>query len=1786
MSRERRLAAVWFADIVGFSGLAATDERAAMGLVERFQTVTRAIVERRSGRLVKFTGDGALAEFSSTAAALEAALELAREFDAREVQPGAPGAAARLRIGVHLGDIVSAPDGDIYGDGINFASRLQAEAEPGQVVVSEDVWRQLRPRRKFRFIALGERSLRGLAEPRRIFAATAASEDARSGVSPGELRSAGALDRSADRVQQPDPSLTAERWERMGKLFEHVLAMPLESRGPHLGRVCAGDPDLRREVEALLAAHAQPGLLDRPAEELVAPLIPEQAEPTIQRGRTVSHYEILEKLGGGGMGVVYKARDLRLERVVALKFLPPHLSTDEEAKERFLIEAQAAAALDHPNICTIHEIGETRDGQLFIAMPCYQGETLKQRIGQGPLPVEEALSITTQVARGLARAHERGITHRDIKPANLMLTAEGNVKIVDFGIAKLTDVSITRPGTTPGTVAYMSPEQARGEPVDGQTDLWSLGVVLYEMLTGQRPFRGAHDQVVLHAVLHSKPPPVTAIRPELPPALERVVGRALARGKADRYSTAHDLIADLERVRATEKERRPAQLVSVPAATAATGARVERSGDSVETRTGVLPQGERRQATVVISSLPGYGALVESLAPDELERVIGRIREEAVEVAARHDGTLNHFTEDEIVLLFGIPTTCEDHCLRAIHAALELHQRVRRVSGELEQRTGQAVRLHTGIDAGGVIAQPSDGSDRQYRIAGPAAWIAARLGAHAAADEVWITPECQRLVGAYFETEERASVALREREEPLVPRRVVGESGLQTRLQAAEQVGLTAFTGREPELVTLQRSLAQTAGGEGQFVTIVGEAGMGKSRLLYEFSRTLEGDGFSLLRGRCQSYGGSMAYLPFVEALRDALSLGAGNPSAARASEPISRIREIGPELEEFIPLYLHLLSIPSDDFPVPKHLQGDPFRLAMQEALAALLTLTARRRPTVLLLEDWHWVDDASHAVLKQLAEMVPGYPMLIAVTCRPGYITDWGNPGQYTQLQLRPLEEAFSAVLLQSILRADRFPEELSARLHERTGGNPFFLEEICHTLREEGTLAVAGGQVTLAGSVDTLELPNSVQDVIRTRVDRLDLHARETLRLGSVVGREFTRTILERTLPDGGALPQALETLKAAGLIQQIRVVPEAAFRFKHVLTQEVAYASLLEHQRRELHGRVGEALEQLVGERVEEHADRLAHHFSRAGEWRKAVEYGMRAAERANGLAQFAEALEILERAQNCLLKLAEDPERQDPLVEILLRQERLCETLGLRGRQQQTIDELIGLLEPAGDREKLAEIYVRQGDLYTLLREFAAAEEALQKSLDIRREVGDRVGERNTLRSLGLLRWHEGRNPEALEPIEQALAIDREREDLEAIVGDLSNLGIVLKGMGEYERARSCLEEALELVDDIPAEQFEDSQESGLPLKLSYILNNLAHIHRELGDPERGLGYLQRAKQQAFEKRLPILLSYHDTAIAHIYLQEGRIEESREHYLEAVELTRKAGFVPGLAQSLRFLGELLFGLERYQEALPHLQEAAALFPQLGDAETGAQMFGKIALVHERQGNDPDALEAWGRVRTLRSHADDEPGVLEALEGVARVTRRHVADPSEAIGYYGKALELAEKIGDRAAEGRLRNSMGIVEWSRGAYEAAAAHYERALEIFREIGNEADAGLMLNSLGVTLKALGRGKEAQARLEEALALHRRSENPRLEGHALAALGDLWQEAGEPDRAVDCYQRSLAIRRETSDRAGEGWMLLALARVHASGASPEARPLVAEAAGIAAECGDAELAEACKRLQ
>jgi len=266
-------------------------------------------------------------------------------------------------------------------------------------------------------------------------------------------------------------------------------------------------------------------------------------------GRTISHYKILSKLGEGGMGVVYKAEDLKLGRFVALKFLAASIG-DEKTRQRFIHEAKAASSLEHPNICSIHEIDETPEGQMFIVMPCYEGESLAAKIERGPLKLDEALEIAIQTASGLSKAHEKGMVHRDIKPGNIFTTGEGFVKIVDFGLAKLaTQTKLTKTGTTVGTVMYMSPEQARGAEIDHRSDIWSLGVVLYEMVTGRVPFRGEHEPAVVYSIMNEEPEPVTGVRTGVPMELERIVGKCLAKKPGERYQHADEVAVDLKKLK-------------------------------------------------------------------------------------------------------------------------------------------------------------------------------------------------------------------------------------------------------------------------------------------------------------------------------------------------------------------------------------------------------------------------------------------------------------------------------------------------------------------------------------------------------------------------------------------------------------------------------------------------------------------------------------------------------------------------------------------------------------------------------------------------------------------------------------------------------------------------------------------------------------------------------------------------------------------------------------------------------------------------------------------------------------------------------------------------------------------------------------------------------------------------------------------------------------------------------------------------------------------------------------
>lgn len=447
--------------------------------------------------------------------------------------------------------------------------------------------------------------------------------------------------------------------EEVEHLYARALELPADERDAFVREACGGRRELGDEILSLLA-HADAGeqFFDDLAGAMRAALPALDADvapldPMI--GRIVGRFRVTALLGRGGMGAVYRARDERLDRDVALKLLPPHTADDPGAVERFLVEARAAGTLTHPNVCTVHEIGESDDGRPYIAMTMYEGETLRQRLARGPLPARDAAAIARDLARALGAAHARGIIHRDVKPANVMLGSDGTTRLLDFGLARLGDATLSAAGATPGTIAYMSPEQFRGAPVDHRTDLWSLGVVLHEMLAGVRPFHGGSDRAVLLAIQYDPPASFDAVQSPVPASLQRVVERLLRKTPEERYADASSVEAELDSVLSGEADVRSAvtrtpglpaprgrrMLVSVAAllcvaALAAAIPRVVRSrGAAASTRAPVSASPARSLAVLPFVDMSGDTAnryFSDGLS-EEITTTLGHIQ--GLQVAAR-----------------------------------------------------------------------------------------------------------------------------------------------------------------------------------------------------------------------------------------------------------------------------------------------------------------------------------------------------------------------------------------------------------------------------------------------------------------------------------------------------------------------------------------------------------------------------------------------------------------------------------------------------------------------------------------------------------------------------------------------------------------------------------------------------------------------------------------------------------------------------------------------------------------------------------------------------------------------------------------------------------------------------------------------------------------------------------------------------------------------------------------------------------------------------------------------
>jgi serine/threonine protein kinase/tetratricopeptide (TPR) repeat protein len=1462
-------------------------------------------------------------------------------------------------------------------------------------------------------------------------------------------------------------------------------------------------------------------------------------------GERLFHYDIRECLGIGGMGVVYRAQDTRLDRPVALKVLSDHLLADGDAQERFLVEARAAAALDHPNIGAVHEVAETDDGRVYIAMQYYEGDTVRHRIDQGPVPLPDALDIAVQTCRGLASAAQRGIIHRDIKPANLILTGDGAVKIVDFGLAKYAGTALTRRGARLGTVDYASPEQSRGDAVDQRTDIWSLGVVLYEMLSGTQPFRAGSDHAVVNAILTSRPESLSSLVPALPHGVVSVVERAMQKDPDRRYPDCAAFLKDLEQLQAD-----PSCQVSL---------------DSTPT----LPaEGERRRVTVIACSIGGFDTLLESLHPDEAESALRELRAKIRSIAEDYGGVMNEFSEDNCIVLFGVPITHEDDLLRTVRAALEIRTYATGRSGLVE-----SIALSLAVGSEQVAIRATDSGERRYRVGGTVISQTLHLARVASAGDILLGAELARAVKPFIATEQRAEVELTPGEPPSKTVAVLGESAHDGRLLASVPGVLTEFVGRSHELATLARALQETESGAGRLVTVIGDVGVGKTRLLLEFWKTL---GDQLIRctvGRCRERGMLTPLLPFIDSVKDMLGLAKTLPDNAH-DNVVAKMRDLAPELETFIPAILHVLSIDSERYALPSYLEGEDLQAALAEALISVFTLGAAGNPLVMILEDWHWADEGSTEVLHRLKEMLSAYPLLVVVTSRPTQTGQSAVPTGDIHLELAPLGAEPAMGMLMSACSGARIPDDIAELIGEKTGGNPFFIEELCRMLLESGTLVIENNEVHIAGSVDRLVIPDTIEAALKSRLDRLDPEAREVLRCAAVIGRQFGFGLLSRVVPSPARLEAALESLRVGGHIQRTGLAPEPTYRFKHALTQDVTYASLLERQRMERHAQVGHAIEELYAENTEEQSSRLAAHFAAAKDWDKAIHYGLAAAARAESLWRLPETVETLVRTRGWIERSDKGAaERAGILVPLLLDLERHLEKLGRRNEQQSVIDDLRGLLCGGEPTHELGEVYLREGDLATLLDDYAAAEKLLNQALETAEQVDDANLRGRVVRSFGHLRWRQGNYEAAVPWLEQAIEHARRVDDTSRLIVDLLNLGRAVRRLDDWDRAKDIGEEALEL-----------ANKTGNPVGQSYSYNYMGHLLRAMGRPNEAIEAFQEGRRLAQKARIPAREAFNTSAAAAILLEQGRLDEGLATYEDTVQLARRAHRADLLARSLILLAEALVNCGRPHEAVPHFDEAVAVLRRIGNEEPLASALTQLATAQQRAGL-PTAEASWRQVVELQERLGDKVAVMAALERLAGL-RRH-ADRSESHWMFRRALSLACELNDKWTEARIRNSLALLAWQFGELAESEKQYSKAAAILRNEDDRQELGIVLNGLGAVLTTLDRPSEAQKVLEEALATNREYEQASAEADSLAALGAAANAAGDLESAADWYQQCVEWRRKLGDRAGEGWALQRLGQVsRQAGDRQKAGAYASAALAIGRETGDKELETLATGLQ
>ncbi len=672
-------------------------------------------------------------------------------------------------------------------------------------------------------------------------------------------------------------------------------------------------------------------------------------------------------------------------------------------------------------------------------------------------------------------------------------------------------------------------------------------------------------------------------------------------------------------------------------------------------------EGERKQVTVLFADVQGSTALIEGMDTEQAVELLEPALKAMMDAVHRYEGTVNKVQGDGIMALFGAPLAHEDHAVRACYAALAMEQAIRTIAEETRRAHGVEVQVRVGLHSGEVVVR-AIGNDlsMDYDAVGPTVHLAKRMEQLASPGSTRLTPETLRLAEGFVDVGSLGPVPVKGFTEPIEVFELVAAGMARTRLQAAAARGLTRFIGRESELQTLNRGLDCAREGRGQIIAVIGEPGVGKSRLFHEFTRSRHSHDSLILESSSVPYGKATAWLPVVDLLKFYFRIEARDDDRRIREKVTGKILTLEETLKPAIPAFLSLFDVAVEE-PEWQALDAIQRRRRTLEAVKALFVREAEVQPLIVVFEDLHWADSESLTLLDGLVESLRASRILLLVNYRPEFTHDWGSRTHYAQLRIDPLPAQSVDDLLVALLGEDKDLAPLKGLLIGWAEGNPLFLEESVRSLVETGALAGELGAYRLTDKFDTVEMPATVHAIIASRIDRLGPEQKRLLQSAAVIGHDIPYAVLRAVadLPDG-ELNRGLADLQAAEFIYETRLFPDLEYTFKHAFTHEVAYGGLLERRRRELHLRAGETIEELYPDRQVELAEVLAGHFEKGEVWAKAAAYHLRASEKAKDQYAYPNAVEVCRKALECTKRTTDgDEEKRRGLV-------MLCDLSSLMG----------------------------------------------------------------------------------------------------------------------------------------------------------------------------------------------------------------------------------------------------------------------------------------------------------------------------------------------------------------------------------------------------------------------------------------------------------------------------------------------------------------------------------------